>query len=142
MYILLDSDVIIDVLLKREPFEKDSGVVIDLCVKRKINGFITPIILANIYYFLRKENTHKHVIQQLNQFISTVEILKIDKEVILTALNSDFLDFEDAMQNYAAEFDSKINVIVTRNVKDYTKSKLNVMTPANFIEIYKILHTN
>ena len=64
----------------------------------------------------------------------------MDKDVILQALNSDFKDFEDALQNYSAELDKEIDLIITRNIKDFKNSKLAVMTPDNYMKIKSASH--
>jgi hypothetical protein len=62
----------------------------------------------------------------------------MDKNIIISALNSDFKDFEDALQNYAAEINGEVNVIITRNTKDYKKSNLAVMNPKEFLDRFRI----
>ena len=59
----------------------------------------------------------------------------IYKNSIIVALNSDFKDFEDALQNYAAEINGEISLIITRNTKDYKKSELGVMSPEDFLKL-------
>ena len=85
---------------------------------------------------LRQTAKHEKVIEKLKQLLSIIEILVIDKNVVIQALYSDFKDFEDALQNYSAERNNKIEVIVTRNIKDYKHSDLSVMTPDNFLAWY------
>ncbi len=58
----------------------------------------------------------------------------MNKDVILQAFNSDFKDFEYALQNYSAELDNEIDLIISRNIKDFKNSKLAVMTPDNYIK--------
>ena len=60
--------------------------------------------------------------------------MKTDKEIIQTALNSPFTDFEDALQNYSAEFSGEIDAIITRNIKDFKNSTLGVLTPDDFVK--------
>ena len=62
------------------------------------------------------------------------EVLTTDRDVILKALNSNFKDFEDALQNYSAELNGQVDLIVTRNVKDFKHSSLGVMTPGNYLK--------
>ena len=84
---------------------------------------------------LRQSSTHEKVIEKLTQLITISEVLTTDKDVILKALNSNFKDFEDALQNYSAELNGQIDVIITRNVKDYKNSSLGgVMTPGNYLK--------
>ncbi len=70
----------------------------------------------------------------MNQLLMDLEVLSMDKDVVMQALNSGFKDFEDALQNYSALAAGNISLILTRNVKNYTKSELGVMTPESFIK--------
>lgn len=132
--ILIDTDVILDFFFDREPFSENAAQVLSLCEKKIIIGYITPVILSNIYYLLSQKGKQEKVIEKLKSLISFLEILNIDKNVIITALNSDFKDFEDALQNFSAEQNGTINTIITRNIKDYKKSNLGVITPEEFLK--------
>jgi predicted nucleic acid-binding protein len=136
--VLLDSDVILDFFFDREPFSDNAAQILSLCESKKITGYITPVILSNVYYLLRQSATHEKVIEKLKILVSFTEILVINKESILQALHSEFKDFEDALQNYAAEINDTIDCIVTRNTKDYKKSTLGVLTPENYLKMRAI----
>ena len=62
-----------------------------------------------------------------------VDILKVDSDIVKSALNSDFKDFEDSIQYFAAQEHKKVDCIITRNIKDYKDSSLPVMTPETFL---------
>lgn len=136
--VLVDTDVIMDFLLDREPFATQSAKIISLCFNKKIKGHVTPVIIANIYYLLKKISNREKVTESLRQLIGILDITIIDKKIILTALNSEFKDFEDALQNYAAESSRDIDFIITRNVKDYKKSSLGVLSPSEFLKTINI----
>jgi predicted nucleic acid-binding protein len=136
--VLLDSDVILDFFFDREPFSDNAAQILSLCESKEITGYITPVILSNVYYLLRQSATHEKVIEKLKMLVSFTEILVINKESILQALHSEFKDFEDALQNYAAEINDTIDCIVTRNTKDYKKSTLGVLTPENYLKMRAI----
>jgi predicted nucleic acid-binding protein len=131
--ILIDTDVLLDYFFDREPFSLNSEEIIHLCEENIIQGFITPVICSNLYYLLRKISNHKKVIDNLKMLLSVIDILNIDKNVVLKALYSDFSDFEDALQNYSALNNGKITTILTRNIKDYKSSSLQIMTPDEFL---------
>ena len=133
--ILIDTDIILDFFFDRKPFSENAAKILSLCESKEIKGFITPVIISNVYYLLRQTAKHEKVIEKLRMLVSFTEILVIDKDAILQALNSDFKDFEDALQNYAAELDKEIDLILTRNTKDFKNSSLAVMTPDNYIKI-------
>ena len=138
--ILIDTDVILDFFFDRESFAENAAKILSLCESKEIKGFITPVIISNVYYLLRQTAKHEKVIEKLKMLVSITEILVIDKDAILQALNSDFKDFEDALQNYAAELDKEIDVILTRNTKDFKNSSLAVMTPDNYMKIKSASH--
>lgn len=132
--ILIDTDVLLDIFLDREPFSNDSSKILDLCAKGRVMGFVTPVMISNVYYLLRKTNSQDKVIDNLKMLLTIVDISIIDKSTVSEALNSDFKDFEDALQNFSAQGSKEINIIITRNTKDYKTSKLSVMTPENYLK--------
>ena len=131
--VLIDTDVILDFFFDREPFAEFATDVLNLCEENKIKGFTTPVIICNTYYLLRKTAKHDIVVEKIKQLLTIIDVLKIDKEVVLDSLNSDFKDFEDALQNYSAVKNGKISIVLTRNIKDYKKSELAVMTPETYL---------
>lgn len=132
--ILLDTDIILDFFFDRKPHSEYSAKVLSLCESNEIKGFITPVILSNLYYLLRQTSTHERVIDKLSQLVSITDILIIDRTSIIQALNSSFKDFEDALQNFSAENSGDIHLIVTRNLKDFKNSSLSVMTHENYLK--------
>ena len=136
--VLLDTDVILDFFFDRKPYSEHSATILSLCELNKIKGYITPVILSDIYYLLRQTASHDKVIEKLSQLLNITEILSIDRNSILLALNSKFKDFEDALQNYSAEINGNISIIITRNLKDYKNSSLSVMSPENYLKTRSI----
>lgn len=136
--VLVDTDVVLDCLLDRTPFANDATAVLALCEQGSVRGFITPLIISNTYCLLRRisKASHNDVIDKLKVLLSILGVLPMDENTVLIALNSDFKDFEDALQNTAAEQISDIDFIVTRNVKDYSKSSLEVLHPHDFVNIH------
>jgi len=132
--ILIDTDVILDFFFDRKPFSDNAATILSWCERKEIQGFVTPVIISNSYYLLRKTATHHRVIEKLKQLISIIDILIMDKEVVVNALNSGFSDFEDALQNFSAIKNKKIDMIITRNPKDFKTSVIGIFTPDNFIK--------
>lgn len=132
--VLIDTDVILDFFFDIEPFAEYSAQVIGLCEINKIKGFVTPVIFSNVYYLLRQTARHDKVIDNLKQLLMITDVLLMDKEVVSNAINSGFKDFEDSLQNFAAMKNGEINVILTRNLKDYSKSEIAVLTPESYIK--------
>lgn len=135
-HVLIDSDVLLDVFMDRKPFAEDAVKVLSLCEAGKITGWTTSVILSNTYYLLRTTAPHQKVIDRLKQLLSFTEVLTTNKQVVLEALNGPFKDFEDALQNFSASNSKEIQVILTRNLKDYKHSQLVVMGPQEFLSTY------
>jgi len=119
---LLNSDIILDFFFDRTPFAQHATYVLTHCEQKKLKGYVTPVIISNVYYLLKKISTHERVIKKLNQLLTLTDVLIIDKQIVLNAMNSKFTNFEDALQNYACEKSSDIDLIITRNIKDYKKA--------------------
>jgi predicted nucleic acid-binding protein len=132
--VLIDTDVILDFFFDRKPFSDDSAKILSLCENHTIKGFVTPIMISNMYYLLRKTATHQKVIEKLKMLLQIIDVIITDKKVVENALNSEFKDFEDALQNFAAHNTNEIKIIITRNIKDYKTSKLSIMTPETFLK--------
>lgn len=133
--ILIDTDVILDFFFDRKPFSDNSTTILSLCEQGLLEGFITPVIISNIYYLLRRTAKHEKVIEKIKQLLTITHVLQMDRKVIEKALNSEFKDFEDALQNFAAINYGEIEVIVTRNIKDYKKSEIGVLSPESFVKL-------
>ncbi len=132
--ILIDTDVILDLFFDRQPFAEYATELFLLCENKEIQGFITPVILSNVYYLLKKTAKHEVIIEKLRQLLHIVEVSEINKDVLMEALNSKFKDFEDAIQNFAAASNGGITIILTRNIKDFKTSKLAVLSPEMYLK--------
>jgi len=93
--------------------------------------------MTNVYYILRKSYPHSAVVVKLRELLKILNVLSMNKDTVLSALNSEFTDFEDALQNYAAEYNGEINFVITRNIKDYKNSSLKVLIPNDFLSQYR-----
>ncbi len=133
--ILLDTDVILDFLFDRKPWSEDAATILTLCETGKISAFVTPVMLSNLYYILRKTASHKKVIEKLSALLSITDVLTMNREIVNQALYSGFQDFEDALQNYSAQQADGVGIVITRNVNDYKTSSLSVKTPESFLSM-------
>ena len=136
--LFLDTDVLMDFLSKREPYAQEAAMLFDLCEKKKIRIYISSLCLGNLYYLLRKLIGHKRTIDLLKTLTELVDILAVDKKVVLEALHSGFSDFEDGLQHFTAAQSEEIEAIVTRNLKDFKESRIVVMTARSFVEMLKV----
>ena len=133
-HVLIDTDVIMDFFFDREPFAEFAAEILNRCEEKKICGFTTPVIICNVYYLLRKTASHQIIVEKIKQLLSIIEIIEMNKDVVVEALNSEFKDFEDSLQNFSAIENGNINIILTRNIKDFKKSKLAILTPETYLK--------
>ena len=134
--VFIDSDVILDVLCKRIPHYQYSAQIFTLGDLKKINLYTTSLSFANVYYILRKTVGGEKAKYFLRKLRLLIKILAADEKETDLALNSKFTDFEDALQYYTA-LKHKMEVILTRNVKDYKEKDIIVQTPEHFVKNYE-----
>ena len=134
--VFVDSDVILDVALARQPFLEASRVVLALLENGRAVGFASSNSITNIYYVLRKSGGDSKAREFIGNLLKYLTAIPIEHEDILKALRSNFSDFEDGVQNYAA-LSHQCECIVTRNVSDYEKSDLDVYLPLQFLSNYE-----
>jgi predicted nucleic acid-binding protein len=132
--IFVDTDVIIDFLTDRKPYSEHAARILSLSEYKTIQVCVSALTFANCYYILKKYSTHQNVISKLSLLAEIVEIHDITRKSIIDSLRSDFKDFEDSIQNQAAISDHEIKVLITRNIDDYRKSDLSILTPELFLK--------
>ena len=130
--VFVDTDVILDLLAKRIPFFHFSAVLFTFAEMKKFELYTSPLILANTFYILRKQLGNNEAKNALRKLRILLHVVDSSENIIDKALNSDFTDFEDAIQYYTA-LDHGINTILTRNLRDYKKAAVIVQTPEAFL---------
>jgi PIN domain. len=133
--IFIDTDVIIDFLIDREPHSREAAIIFTLIEQKKLKGYVSSLTFSNLYYILRKIESHNKVIAKLDSISRLLTILKVDQQIIKHAIESGFPDFEDSIQYNCALDYKKIDVLITRNIKDYKGSQIPVMTPAIYLKM-------
>lgn len=133
--IFIDSDVIIDLLAKRNEYN-EAAILFSRIEKNKDEGFTSPIVFANVHYIMAKYIGKSKSIKNLKKLRKLLSILPIDEEVIDESLYSDAPDFEDPIQ-YITAYKQGMDFIITRNKKDYKDSKVSNLTAKEFLDIYK-----
>ncbi len=132
--IFINTDVIIDFLIDRKPYSREAAILFTLIDQRKLKGYSSSLTFSNLYYILRKIETHNKVISKLDNLSDILSILKVEEQTIKNALKSGFADFEDSIQYFCARDNKKISAIITRNTKDYKRSEIPVMTPGDYLK--------
>lgn len=131
-HIFIDTDVLLDALAARQEFLINSSKIISLCEEKKIIGYTSAVCIVNCIYILEKLKVQniKVAISNLNKIISVLPCTSKDIE---DSINSKFKDIEDGIQNAIAENSGKCKIIITRNIKDYSASKLVIATPDQYL---------
>ena len=130
--LLIDTNIIIDLLAKREPFYQEAQELFTLADEKSLSLFISALSFANTHYILARHLKADAARKILIKFKTLVEVLPFDDKVLELALASDFNDLEDAIQYYTA-LDNKIEIIITRNKKDLKKSKISILTAKEYL---------
>lgn len=127
--VFMDTNIVIDFLANRQPFAMDAAKLFDLAVNGKVRIFIAAVSYNNIYYILRQSMSGNATLRLLEELADMTEITDVTAAVIRQSLKTDFKDYEDAIQYHSALSIPDLDFIVTRNTKDFKKSKLAVLTP-------------
>ena len=133
MKVLIDTNVILDVLYKREGFYEDSLKIWKLCETRKIDGYISALSIPNIVYIWRRELDPEKTLEVINNINLVFKIYDLKSEIIMQAAEKKTKDYEDALQMVTAQ-KLKASFIVTRNIKDFTGSKIIAVKPSELLE--------
>ena len=129
----LDTNIVLDLLAERMPFYKEAAKLFSLADKKKLKLSISSLCMADAHYIISRQNPEVEVMKVLRKFKVLVNVLPLDDKITDLALNSDFKDFEDAIQYFTA-IENDQDLIITRNQPDFKESKIPVMTAGEFIK--------
>jgi predicted nucleic acid-binding protein len=130
--LFLDTNVILDLLGERVPFFDSIAKVATLADQKKLAIIVSPLSFTTIDYVLNKYESSESVLNKLRKFKIICEVCEVNKETIDKALNSNFKDFEDAVQYFSA-LQSNCSMIITRNAKDFKYSTIPIMTAEEYL---------
>lgn len=128
---ILDTNIVIDLLDKREPFCYDAVRLFTMAYNKKVQLLVSPMTYATASFLLRKHGTEE-VRRLLNNFRLLSRVTTANERTVDESLVSQFADFEDALQYYSA-LTAKAEAIITRNKKDFANSKIPVMTAGEYL---------
>ena len=132
MILLIDANILLDVLQKREPYFRDSALVWKLCETQRVTGFVSSLSIANLVYVMRKELTAELVEETIRKLNLIFEFCALTPHDLMRAAELKWVDFEDALQCAAAQR-IHADYIITGNVKDFQNSPVPPITPGEFI---------
>ena len=132
MILLIDAIVLLDVLMKRQEFVKDSSVIWKLCETGKVKGYVSSLTIASIVDIMQKEMDPQKIEEVLSMLSMMFEFIDLCVSDIQQAARMQWNDYEDAIQSAKAQR-IHADFIITRNIKDFAKSKILAFTPAELL---------
>lgn len=132
MILLIDANILLDVLMNRQDFVKDSSMIWKLCETNQAKGYISVLTIANLMYIMRKQLDPETIEKLLVQLKFIFDFTDFGVSDLQRAAEMKWTDFEDAIQSATAE---RLHAyfIITRNVKDFRSSKIMALTPTEFL---------
>jgi len=132
--VLLDTNVVLDFALKREPYYKNAQTILNEIASNNVQGCITASMATDIFYLLQKTNGKGFALNTLIDLVIILDVLAVYSEDVHSALHSEWDDFEDALQAQVAVRNG-MDAIITRNSKDYEKlQNIDIVSPIDFIQ--------
>ena len=132
MKLLIDANILLDVLQKREPHYRDSSMIWKLCETKQVSGYVSTLSFANLVYVMRKELSAEQIEEILRALSLIFEFVELSVSDLSYAAKMKWDNFEDAVLSATAER-THTDYIITRNIRDFKKSSVMALTPAEFI---------
>jgi predicted nucleic acid-binding protein len=130
--LLVDTNIVLDLLAERKEFLIEAQELFTLSDKKEVKLYVSSLTFANTFYILSQRMKLSNARKILRKFKVLVEVLPMDDKIIDLSLESDFKDFEDAIQYHTA-IENDIKIIITRNLKDFKTSKIPVLTAKSYL---------
>lgn len=132
MRLLIDANILLDVLQEREPYSHDSSLIWKLCETKTVEGYVSSLTVANLIYVMRKELDPEKIEEIICRMKLIFQLTDLNATDMIRAAEMKWDDFEDAVQSATAER-IHADCIITRNVKDFGKSRIIAFTPAEYL---------
>ena len=133
MKVFIDTNVFLDAFLNRD--DGSAKKILKFLIQQEMNLFCNDITVINIAYLVRKKFSKEEINDIINKLVDNYAIVPANSKIIVDANNSNFKDFEDGVQYFCAK-EIKADLIITNNKKDFTFSKIEVLTPVEFRVLY------
>lgn len=131
--VFVDTDIILDLLRARQPFNNFAAELFSLADQGKLKIFVSSLSFTNVNYILSKQYNNDQSRKKLLKFKTLVSVVSVNDKIVELALASDFKDFEDAIQYYAA-IESGLSTLLTRNLKDFRKANISILTAEQYLK--------
>lgn len=136
MKLLIDTNVVLDVLLRREPFSKTAAEVLNLTQRDDVREYVSASAITDIYYIANKQMKDRDAVRDLlKRLLMIVSVAAVSEREIQNALNLAWGDFEDSVQ-YSVALLNEMDGIVTRNPSDYQEANIRIWLPEQALELF------
>lgn len=137
MKLLIDTNIILDFLQKREPYYEDASAIFQLSVDNEVIECVTASSITDIYYLINKEfKDVKKTKERIQDLLELITILDVTNKDIQDAIRSEWKDFEDSLQ-YIVALHNSVDAIISRNTKDFFESSIPIYSPKEFLNFIK-----
>jgi predicted nucleic acid-binding protein len=130
--VLIDTNIVLDLILEREPFIETAITIFEQVEQGTIQGYIAATTITNIFYIVRKIKGREVALTAINRLLVGLHFCPVDHQVIQVALALNLDDFEDGIQLACATI-NQLPAIVTRDPKDFVDSALTIYSPSDFL---------
>jgi predicted nucleic acid-binding protein len=131
--ILIDTNIVLDLLLERDPFVEDAINLFDQIERGNLAGYITATTITNIFYIIRKTEGREVALAAINRLLIGLQLCAVDRQTVETALSLGLKDFEDSIQLACATL-NQLDGIITRDRKDFIGSSLPIYAPTEILK--------
>lgn len=132
MKILIDTNIVLDLILEREPFVENAILLFEQIECGNLAGYIAATTITNVFYIIRKIEGREVALAAIHRLLIGLQFCAIDRQTIETALSLGLKDFEDSIQLACATLD-QLDAIVTRDPKDFSSSNLPIYSPTELL---------
>jgi predicted nucleic acid-binding protein len=134
MRVLVDTNIVLDGLLDREPFVRDAKALIEAIEVEQIEGYVTATTLTNIFYIVRRQTRSIELARQaVSETLALMEVCPVNRDILEAAFASNLRDFEDAVQ-LACAMALRLDAIITRNAQDFAGATLPILSATELLE--------
>lgn len=138
MKLLIDTNVVLDVLLRREPFFRTAAEVLNLAQRDDVREYVSASAITDIYYIANKQLKDRAAVRDLlGRLLKIVSVAAVSEQEIRNALNLTWADFEDSVQ-YSVALLNEMDGIVTRNPSDYQEANMRIWLPEQVLELFAV----
>lgn len=138
MRVLLDTNIVLDILLAREPFVQEAKEIFLLIENHKFEGFVCATTMTTIHYLINREKDKDSADEIVLSLLKLFEVALVDKQILQDASFNNGVDYEDSVMYTSAKY-AKIDIIITRDKKGFRNSEISTLKPKEFLAFFKTM---